>query len=78
MLNDSSEAESILHEVKQKLNELFHANIPIFEKYKEMFKEDPPKKVKIYLDDIGVPLERLGEIYKLIKKITKDMKESLD
>ena len=78
MLNDSSEADHLLKEVKEKLKELFHAKIPIIDKYNEMFTEEPTKKVKEYFNKIGVPIDRLEEIYQLMKQITKEMKENLD
>jgi hypothetical protein len=52
MLNDSHEAETLLSNVKIQLKELFHSKIPIYEKYLEMFKEEPTKKVKEYFEEI--------------------------
>ncbi len=70
MLNDSSEAAHLLAKVKVQLNELFHSHVPIYDKYIEMFKEEPPNKVKEYLTLINIPIKRLEEIFELIKIIT--------
>ena len=66
MLNDSTEAESILNNVKEQLNELFHSDEPMYDKFKNLFKEEPSKKLKTYIDDIAVPLDKLEEMYALI------------
>jgi hypothetical protein len=66
MLNDSSEAEVLLKKVKEELNELYHSDIAIYEKYREMFKEEPPKRARDFLNSIEVPIVKLREIYELI------------
>ena len=63
MLNDSQEAASLLSKVKEELNELFHSKEPIYNKYKEMYKEEPANRVKGFLLDIDVPVIKLQEIY---------------
>lgn len=67
MLNDSEEASKLLSMVKEELHELFHSRGPIYDKYMEMYKEEPPKKVKDYLLQIGTPIAKLKQIYELIK-----------
>ena len=52
MLNDSTEAEVILNRVKVQLNELFHSEEPMYDKFKTMFKVEPSRKLKSYIDDI--------------------------
>ena len=52
LLNDSTEAEAVLDKVKEQLNELFHSKEPIYDKFKQMFKIEPSRKLKSYIDDI--------------------------
>ena len=59
MLNDSSEAEPILEKVKQQIEELFHSEEPILQKFSTMFQEEPTIKMKAYLTEIGTPLPKL-------------------
>lgn len=70
MLNDSQEANKLLSRVKEELSELFHSKKPIYEKFMEMYKEEPPKRVKDYLVQIDVPIVKLKQIFELIKVIT--------
>jgi len=78
LLNDSSAAEETLGKVKEQLNMLFHSKINIYLKYKEIFREEPSRKLKGFFDEIGVPYTKLEEILSLIKYITSGMKKVLD
>ena len=78
MLNDSTEAEGILNNVKEQLNELFHSEESMYDKFKQIFKEEPSKKLRTYIDDIAVPLEKLEEMYALIQYVTQKMKDEID
>ena len=78
MLNDSEEATKLLSMVKEQLHELFHSKAPIYDKYMGMYQEEPSKKVKDFLLQIGTPIEKLRQIYELIKINTKNMKTILD
>lgn len=60
------------------LVELFHAKTTIYSKYKKMFREEPPKKVKEFFDKIEKPYPLLKEIFEIIQYITRIMKENLD
>lgn len=59
MLNDNSNAQKLLEMVKSQINELFNAKIPIAQKYKEMYQEEPGLKVKNYFAEIDVPFDKL-------------------
>jgi len=62
MLNDNSDANNLLARVKTNLYELINAKIPISEKFKQMYKEEPTDKVKKYFEKIEIPFEKLQEI----------------
>ena len=70
MLNDSQEAAKLLQNVKVELNDLFHSKTTMYEKYIEMYKEEPPERVKEFLTEIDIPIDKLKEIFSLIKLIT--------
>ncbi len=78
MLNDSQEAAHLLQKVKVELNVLFHSEITMYDKFIQMYKEEPPTRVKEFLTEIGVPIDKLNQIFCLIKYITQSMKEILD
>lgn len=60
MLNDSQEASTLLSDIKTQLKELFHAKIPITQKFQEMFnKEEISRKVIDCFNQIQVPYNRL-------------------
>lgn len=78
MLNDSSEADKLLANVKGQINQLFNAKIPIYQQYKEMFKEEPANRVRKYFEEIDVPYNKLKEIAELIAYVTDTLKDKID
>ena len=50
----------------------------VLEKHRELFGQEPNKKVKEFMEKIGHPKEKMKEILSLIKDITQAMKEELD
>tara|TARA_B110000285_G_C14512412_1_gene332936 strand:+ start:164 stop:370 length:207 start_codon:yes stop_codon:yes gene_type:complete len=43
-----------------------------------MFKIEPSKKLKSYMDDIQIPAEKLKEIYEIMCNMTQKMKDEID
>ena len=77
MLNDNTEAESLLASVKGSLEKLFHSEGSMYDGYKEMFKEEPNPRVKQFLGEIGVPLIKLKKMYEMIQYVTTSLKERM-
>jgi hypothetical protein len=42
----------------------------MYETFKSMFKIEPSKKLKSYIDDIQIPVEKLKEIYDILCQLT--------
>lgn len=74
MLNDNVSVADLLQRVKKQLSELFHSEMPIIDKFREMFNEEPSLQLKKYLEEIDYPLPKLQSIYSLIQQIVMEIK----
>lgn len=79
MLNDSQNLQDgLLQKVKEQIQDLFHTDKPIYEKFKEMFKEEPTVNLGRFLKEINEPMPKMKEIYEIVKLITAQLKERED
>ena len=74
MLNDSSEAEKDMDEIKKKLSILMNSDEDLYTKYMDIFNVEPLPPFKDIMIKIGRPLQRMNEIYELIKCLTQNLK----
>jgi hypothetical protein len=66
MLDDSSESEKDMHEIKKKLSQLMHGDGDLLEMYREMFKLEPNPAMMQIMQMIGNPLMRMHEMFQYI------------
>ena len=77
MLDDSSESEKDMRELKIKLSELMHNDSDILPKYRELFQFEPnPTKADI-MRQIGNPLQRMNEMFEYIQHVTNSLRSTL-
>lgn len=76
MLDDSSKTDEEMGEIKRKLTILMNSEQDIYERFKDLFGIEPVQTVKEIMLKIGSPLERLKQMYELIKHITANLKSS--
>jgi inositol hexakisphosphate/diphosphoinositol-pentakisphosphate kinase len=56
MLDDSSESEKDMHDIKKKLSLLMHGDGDLLEMYCNMFKQEPNQAMSLIMKQIGNPL----------------------
>ena len=63
MLDDSSESEKDMHEIKKKLSQLMHGDGDLLEMYRKMFNLEPNAALMQIMQLIGNPLMRMHEMF---------------
>jgi hypothetical protein len=66
MLDDSSESEKDMHDIKKKLSLLMHGDGDLLEMYREMFKQEPNQAMSLIMKQIGNPFQRMHEMFQYI------------
>jgi hypothetical protein len=66
MLDDSSESEKDMHDIKKKLSLLMHGDGDLLEMYCNMFKQEPNQAMSLIMKQIGNPLQRMHEMFQYI------------
>ena len=66
MLDDSSESEKDMLEIKKKLSILMHSDEEIMPKFAEIFKMQPTPALAEIMLKIGNPLQRMNEMFSYI------------
>lgn len=74
MLNECEGAEEEMHLIKNKLTTLMNSDQDLYTRYLEMFGSEPLPAYKEIMHKIGNPLQRMHEIYVLIKQLTANLK----
>ncbi len=55
MLDDSSESEKDMHDIKKKLSQLMHGDAPLLQAYRDMFNQEPNQAITEIMEFIGNP-----------------------
>jgi inositol-hexakisphosphate/diphosphoinositol-pentakisphosphate 1-kinase len=63
MLDDSSESEKDMHDIKKKLSLLMHGDGDLLEMYCNMFQQEPNQAMSLIMKQIGNPLQRMHEMF---------------
>jgi hypothetical protein len=63
MLDDSSESEKDMMDIKKKLTILMHSDEEILPKFTEIFKMQPTPSLAEIMLKIGNPLKRMNEMF---------------
>jgi len=66
MLDDSSESEKDMHDIKKTLSLLMHGDGDLLEMYCNMFKQEPNQAMSLIMKQIGNPLQRMHEMFQYI------------
>ena len=66
MLDDSSESEKDMHDIKKKLSLLMHGDGDLLEMYRDMFKQEPNQAMSLIMKQIGNPFQRMHEMFQYI------------
>ena len=66
ILDDSSESEKDMHDIKKKLSLLMHGEGDLLEMYREMFKQEPNQAMSLIMKQIGNPFQRMHEMFQYI------------
>ena len=79
MLDDSSECEKDMHNIKKRLSILMHCDGDMLTEYKNIFDENGPSPAKAeIMKKIGNPSKRLHEMFHYIQHVTNSLRNTLN